>query len=702
MIVHSLRRNALSTSAGLAALLLSVATAGAQTFQRVTDASNPIFTAGGSTLQYTGASWIDYDGDGDDDLFVSTVGLFRNDGAGVFVLVPNALPSQGEGKGNSWADIDNDGDLDAFVSGGATALATPDPSNGSALYRNDGTQFTKLTGGAIGDTLANSSWGCAFADYDRDGRVDLVTAAAINFMGITGNNRLFRNLGGGAFALVDTAAMTLAPAPYTIPTWSDYDHDGDPDLFIASGPATGTLARDFLYVNRNEAAASWFERINSGPLGTDLQDGQVYNWIDYDNDRDLDVYLTNYAGSAPNRLYRNNGTGVFTSITTAGTIVTDNLFSLASVWQDFDNDGDLDCLVTNDATGLTRFYRNNNDGTFTNINLAQLTVAGPHYGAASADYDDDGDMDLFVSGPSGLHGLYRNSTALGNHWLKLRLVGTQSNRAAIGALVRARAVIGGTPRWMTREVSAQNTFGGQSSLTVHFGLGAATIVDSLLIEWPSGLREVRTAIAADSRLLIAEDGATAVDVSHATTTAAPDRVELRWRLSGSGARAVDVERRGTAGEWVSLIGTDASLGADARRRELHQLPDGGVTFADATVSAGTRYGYRLVVLDESGLRRAGEVWVDVPQVSRLAIRGVHPNPASGRLNVAFALESSAPAVLEVFDATGRRVAMESLATPEPGERRFTFGATRRLHTGVYLVRLTQSGRHATVRAVVIE
>ncbi len=456
-----------------------------QNFVRITDINNPVVTQAGDNA-YTGCAWVDYDNDGDQDLFANRNRLYRNDGGGVFVHIESAFGGvSGLGNGCSWADFDNDGDYDVMLCG------TP-----SILYRNDGNDtFTIITEGDIGyDALAtNRAWTGAFADWDNDGNVDIILVHPAGFMGVSQYNHMFHNDGPPSytFTRVTGSDVTFELAPYTVGTWSDFDLDGDVDFFIGCGPAGTQPGEDFIF--RNDFAQSGTAnliRITTGEIASTLRDGQVYNWIDADNDRDLDLYITNWGGAIPGGLSNEfyfNVDGEYDRLG-AGPIIGDAGTSLGSTWADFDNDGDLDCYVTNDGEAA-RYYENNGSGTFAaRTNAATLT--GSHRGATAGDYDNDGDLDLFVNGVGTAKRLFRNDLTTGNGWIDIRPIGTASNRSAIGAKLWAWANISGAMRCQFREVSAQNGFNSHNSQIQHFGLGNATELDSLIIEWPSGERQV--------------------------------------------------------------------------------------------------------------------------------------------------------------------------------------------------------------------
>lgn len=475
--------------------LLNPITQYSQNFVKITDMGNPIvsdpsFPAG----SYNGAAWIDYNNDGLLDLFVARQSvIYKNNGSGNFEKV--FINVQSVSLGTSWGDFNNDGFIDVLLTAGS--------AHGSSVYKNNGDgTFSKVITGAAGDSIYNSAWGGAFGDFNNDGYIDFVLAAANNFIGINHVNRLLLNNGAGSFINIDTTAITDTLAPYTIPMWSDYDQDGDIDLFIGSGPATGTPTRDYIYQNLKHESGTWgFTRINTPDIGTDLVDGQVWNWIDYDNDGDLDACLTNYSASITNRIYRNNGNGTYTKMSAGqiGSIASDVGSSLTNTWGDFDNDGFIDCYITNDGSQYSWFYHNNGNGTFSRVDSLVVHVTGPSFGAVSGDYDNDGDLDMYIAGGANSKGLYRNDLNNGNKWVNIKCVGvggaSGSNLSAIGTRVKIKAVINGTPMWQIREVLAQNSFNGMNMLNAHFGLGNASSIDSLMITWPRGLTQVFTNVS---------------------------------------------------------------------------------------------------------------------------------------------------------------------------------------------------------------
>ena len=528
-----------------------------------------------------GASWVDVDGDHDLDLFVSRQGptggnvLFRNSGGTLTRDFAGALTDTlGAGSiGHTWADYDNDGDLDVYVAGGA-----------GRLLRNDGATFTIVPDGPLAPLPRVQGWTGAWGDYDMDGWLDLVVVHPAGFVSTPHTNHLFHATGGGAFERDETTPISDSLAPYTVGTWSDYDLDGDPDLFVGSGPALGTTAPDFLYEN---TGGGTFARIATDPIATDERDGQVMNWMDMDNDGDFDLFVTNYWGGGngmPNHLYRNDA-GTYVRVTT-GPLATDTtILGLANTWGDVDNDGDLDVYVAasnpqGQNLGIDRLYLNDGHGSFTTA----LTLSnGSTSGATLGDYDADGDLDLATTDPSGNGSVHvlRNDTPAGNHWLQLDLVGTTSNRSAIGALVWVTATIGGVPVTQMREVSSQNTFNGQNALTVHVGLGNATSASEVRIRWPNGDVEVLTGVGANQRLTLTEGSAAAAEPEgHGSVlqldTPAPNPVhgEAAFRFTLPTAGSATLAVYDTMGRRVAVL-HDGPLAAGAHAVAWDRAAEGG-------------------------------------------------------------------------------------------------------------------------------
>jgi hypothetical protein len=436
-----------------------------------------------------GVSWADFDFDGDLDLFVTSFGkpnaAYRNNGDGTFAKIAGdpVVQEGGNSTGCSWGDYDNDLYLDLFVANGG--------GQNNFLYHNNGNgTFTKIDTGAIVEEGGASSSG-AWGDYDDDGYVDLFVAN-----GSGQNNFLYRNNGNGSFTKITTGAIASEGGSSSGGTWADIDGDGDIDLFVAGSPNL---------VYRNDGAGN-FTKISAGDLGNGASSA-AGSWADFDNDGDLDVFVADGNG-ANDVLYRNNGKGEFTQIT-SGPVVNDNLSSVGSSWGDFDNDGDVDLFVSNlFGAGGDLLYSNDGNGNFTRITnsvVANKPFLNSH-GAAWADYDNDGNLDLFVAtATSGFGNLLYHNNGGSNNWINIQCFGTVSNAAAIGAKVKVKAVIGEKPVWQVQEISSQTGIFSQNSLNAEFGLGGASIIDSLRVEWPSKSVTIWTDVQVNQFLQIGEN-----------------------------------------------------------------------------------------------------------------------------------------------------------------------------------------------------
>ena len=281
--------------------------------------------------------------------------------------------------------------------------------------------------------------------------------------------------------------------------------DGDLDLFVTNESTSSN--NENLYRNDGNGL---FTKITTGDLVNDGRKTMSSSWADFDNDGDLDVFLANE--NSTNGLFRNDGNFIFTKLI-ADTICKITAHSFSGAWSDVDNDGDQDLFVTNSFLSNTKlpcfFYLNNGNSTFTRVaNHALTTDSAWTYGCAFGDYDNDGFEDLAVAtcrfqGIDKPDFLYHNDGNT-NSWMTLKLIGTTTNKSAIGTKVRLKANINGIPVWQMRELSAQSSYCGQNDLRAHFGLGNSNLIDSIKIEWLSGLIEYYDSIPVNQMMSITE------------------------------------------------------------------------------------------------------------------------------------------------------------------------------------------------------
>jgi hypothetical protein len=484
---------------GAATSQVAQLTVGADSFTRIT--TGP----GGQFGNSAAGAWGDYDNDGFIDLFVPNTGpnlvgsasqfLYHNNGDGTFSRITNGAIAQVQSNGRAgvWGDYDNDGYLDLI-------LVNIDQTN--ALYLNNGDgSFTQVTNNPVVSDVATSR-SVSWIDYDSDGYLDLFRTA------LNQPRRLYRNNHNGTFTRIIQGSFLTVPGTFLGFAWGDYNNDGRPDLFLPNNGEENRLP-DYLFRNDGSGA---FSRVGAGILDGNFN-GSSAAWGDYDNDGDLDLFVANHYhpptdAGRPNLLYRNDGNGTFTSLTSvpANDPEYQGGTSFGGTWGDYDNDGWLDLFVANRLAENDFLYHNNRDGTFTKI-LAGILVNDGAYSQAAAwgDYDNDGFLDLFVGNRGGTNLLYHNN-GNDNHWLKFRLIGTRSNRSAIGAKVRVRATINGHSFWQMREIPGGDGLTGQNSLHVHLGLGNATNADLVRIEWPSGAVQEFSNVAAQQFLTVTEPG----------------------------------------------------------------------------------------------------------------------------------------------------------------------------------------------------
>lgn len=470
-----------------------------------------------------GISWGDYNNDGYQDFFItnghqSTTPeqnlnlLFLNNTNGVFTLQtafagPIATDQFVSGS-SSWGDYDNDGYLDLFI---ADVYRVPAsfPNSYTTIYslydNNQDGSFSRTD--AHGD-LTQSTYECgvsgAWADYNNDGYLDIALSTQFIQVVVYKNfNALFLNNQDGTFSKQNNT-FTAGETHQGGLSWADFDQDGDQDIVSVAGSENQNTV---LYVN----------------TGTDFdpmillqnEDARGASWGDYDNDGDLDLLITVNgmnlnSGSQPQSNYLFENLGDTLVSVSAGTLTSDTDYTNASAWADFDNDGDLDVFIGNssDQSEIQKSYLYVNDGTgnFSKLLNTVLSDSSEYVRAAAwADFDRDGDLDIALA-RDGTNRVFSSNIDNGNHFLQIKLIGISANRNGIGSLIKIKAIINGEPTWQLRDINAQTGFAGQNSLIAHFGLGDATMIDSIVVDWAgSTARDVLTDIPANQFLEITEN-----------------------------------------------------------------------------------------------------------------------------------------------------------------------------------------------------
>lgn len=425
-----------------------------------------------------GLAWGDYDGDGDPDLYVAVLDgpdkLFRNEGNKTFsdITAAAGLADSTRSAMPAWCDFDGDGDLDLYV-----ARVGP-----NALYRNEGNgTFHDVAADAGVDDPA-LSWGLAWGDHDNNGTMDLYV---VNFD--IKPNRLYSNNGDGTFSDVSAAAGVDDLGHGTSAIWADFDADGDPDLYVANKDGANRL---FM----NDGRGVFADAADSSGI-QDTNDSIGTLWGDCDGDGNPDLFLS--TNLKINRLFLNQGDRVFLSADDSAGLAHGGA-GRGIGFADFDLDGDLDLYLAN-SDGPNLLYENEGAAVFHDVTEnSGLEDQGTGTALAWADYDGDGDQDLFLSNFGQKMRLFENHSSPVNHWLIIRLAAPTPNTRAVGARV---IVHSGAKTWF-RENNTGGGYQSQSPHELHFGLGAATVVDSVVVKWPWGNAESFGPFKADQAITL--------------------------------------------------------------------------------------------------------------------------------------------------------------------------------------------------------
>jgi len=502
-----------------------------------------------------GVAFYDYDNDGWLDIFLvngwrlegfpagsePTSHLFHNNRDGTFtdVTAKAGVAHSGWGQGVCVGDYDNDGWEDLFVT----------YYGKNVLYHNNGdgtfTDVSVKAGVAGKGTRWNT--GCAFLDYDRDGRLDLFVANYIDmdlatapvpesgpclYKGVLvacgppglqgGKNILYHNNGDGTFSdLSEAAGIFRANGTYGLGVLTaDFDNDGWPDIYVANDSTASAL-----YHNKKNGTFEDIAVEAGCALSPDgkPQAGMGVSAADYDLDGNLDLLKTNFAGDTPS-LYHNLGGGNFDDATfTAGLGAHTQFLGWGCGFFDFDNDGWPDILICNGhvypeveqlktEAGYPQrklLYRNLRNGHFADVSFqagSGISNPAPCRGCAFGDFDNDGDIDVVVNTVNDYPQLLRCDSKVENNWIKIRTIGTKSNRSGIGARLTCTTHPAGEakPHQQIDEVRSGGSYISQSDLRVHFGLGKAEKVEVLEIRWPSGHLDTLKDVKANQLIFVKE------------------------------------------------------------------------------------------------------------------------------------------------------------------------------------------------------
>lgn len=547
--------------------------AAAPAFSNQTSSAGVAFTHSTSSFNsssYSGGGTVgDFNNDGFQDLFVFSGGnagqpdrLYINNGNGTFTNQATAwgLTVAHKGKSATTGDFNNDGWLDIYATSAGPAGLPAAPGH-HKLYRNNGNNTFTDVAAAAGVNQTNpttqDSWTCCFGDYDLDGDLDLYVGGFSTSSAGNAGNRLFQNNGNETFTDVTSAiALFSGVGPIACLSASFADMNGDryPELLLGGDfKGVGYVGSRYF---KNDGDGTFTDVTVASNTGHE-ENGMGQALGDFNNDSRLDWYVTSIYGFPPsnwtgNKLYRNDGNHQYTQYAAAADC-DDGGYGWGAVAVDFNHDGLTDIAETNgDGASSGQFaneqsylWINDGDDTFSELAVpAGFISNGKGRCLIHFDYDNDGDQDLALMSNNEPFGLFRNDvnlSAANAHWLRVFL--DTSNGSPAGPLApngygsKVYATVG-TQTYM-RAVIGENSFLGINELSAHFGLGTASIVDELRIDWPNGSSTVLTNVAVNQTITVSPTLPCPADVAE-PTNGAVDINDLLAIVSGWGTASPDI------------------------------------------------------------------------------------------------------------------------------------------------------------------